>query len=80
MPDVPARLRAVVADVAGVPAPAIRDETDWSSLHLDSLDVLELVPAIEMELNIGIPDERLEGMRTFGDLVAVVGQLTEENG
>lgn len=38
-------------------------------LNADSLDVVELLMAIEDEFEITIPDEEIENMKTIGDVV-----------
>lgn len=46
----------------------ITSSTDFSrDLGLDSLDIVEVVMAIEEEFSIGIPDEQADKIRTFGD-------------
>lgn len=46
----------------------ITQETDFSKdLGLDSLDIVEVVMAIEEEFSIGIPDEDADKIRTFKD-------------
>ena len=44
-------------------------------LGADSLDLVEVLSAIEDELDVEIPDEVLENMKTVGDLVKYI----EEN-
>ncbi len=44
-------------------------------LGADSLDLVEVLSAIEDELDVEIPDEVLENMKTVGDLVKFI----EEN-
>ena len=44
-------------------------------LGADSLDLVEVLSAIEYELDVEIPDEALENLKTVGDLVKYI----EEN-
>ena len=44
-------------------------------LKADSLDVLQLLMTIEDEYNIMIPDEKLAGFKTVGDVVAYLETL-----
>ena len=46
-------------------------------LGADSLDVVELVMALEEEFNIEVPDEDVESIRTIGDIVKYVGARIE---
>lgn len=41
-------------------------------LGADSLDLVEVLSAIEDELDVEIPDEVLENMKTVGDLVKYI--------
>jgi acyl carrier protein len=41
-------------------------------LNADSLDMVELVMAMEQEFNISIPDEEAERIKTVGDAVEFI--------
>ena len=41
-------------------------------LGADSLDLVEVLSAIEYELDVEIPDEALENLKTVGDLVKYI--------
>ncbi len=41
-------------------------------LGADSLDVVELVVALEEEFDVEIPDEAVEGIKTVGDIVKYI--------
>jgi len=46
-------------------------------LNADSLDMVELVMAMEQEFDISIPDEVAERVSTVGDAVEYIKGLTE---
>jgi acyl carrier protein len=46
-------------------------------LGADSLDVVEVVMALEEEFNIEVPDKDVESIRTIGDIVQYVGARIE---
>lgn len=54
----------------------IEDLTNDSVLEdevgLDSLDVVELILTLETKINITIPDEETENIKTVGDMVTVI--------
>ena len=50
-------------------------DTSLESLGMDSLAKLELVSLLEDELSIRIPDAKLRGFKTAGDLVACLREL-----
>jgi acyl carrier protein len=69
------RLRVLVADQLGVdPAEMKSDSNILEDLGADSLDVVELVMAIEEAFDIEISDEDAEAMRTVGDVEQYVAK------
>ena len=63
------RVRDLVTDQLGVDPGEMRPEASiLDDLGADSLDVVELVMAIEETFDIEIPDEDAEAMRTVGDV------------
>lgn len=67
------RVRGLVAEHLGVDgAELTADISLVDDLAADSLDIVELALAIETQFGIGMPESVLDGMRTYGDLVAVV--------
>jgi len=67
--DLSDRIQAIVADQLGVkPAEVTKDASILDDLGADSLDVVELVMALEETFDIEIPDDAIEEMRTIGDI------------
>ena len=67
--DRKARIRSIVADRLGVDRGEVTsDASILDDLGADSLDVVELVMAIEDEFDIEVPDEDVERMRTISDM------------
>jgi len=63
------KIRGLVAEQLGVDIESLTPEANiLEDLGADSLDVVELVMAIEEEFDIEIPDEDAESMRTLGDV------------
>jgi acyl carrier protein len=50
----------------------IEDAAFVDDLGADSLDIVELVMALEEEFGIAIPDEDAESIKTVGDAVAYI--------
>ena len=50
----------------------INEESVIADLGIDSLQMLELVGAMERELKIAIPDEQLVGIQTVKQLIELV--------
>ena len=47
-------------------------------LGADSLDVVEILMSIEEKYGITVPDETLQSIKTVGDLVKVIAQITSK--
>lgn len=54
------------------PAKVTEEATFADDLEADSLDVVELVMALEEKLDISIPEEELEGIKTVGEALDVI--------
>jgi acyl carrier protein len=73
------RVRAVVATLFGLDEAAITTETEFvRDLNADSLDVVEIILALEEEFAIVIPDETVEELDntlSVGEVVQAVDEL-----
>lgn len=49
--------------------------TTWEELNADSLDLVEIVMALEDEYDIEISDDEISKMENMGDLVAFIDRL-----
>ena len=54
------------------PTKVTEEATFADDLEADSLDVVELVMALEEKLDISIPEEELEGIKTVGEALDVI--------
>ena len=67
------RIRTLVADHLGVRPEELTVEVSLvDELAADSLDMVELTLAVEDALDISIPEQLIDHIRTFGDLLEVV--------
>ncbi|MBO4948294.1 MAG: acyl carrier protein [Peptococcaceae bacterium] len=67
--DVFEKIKAIVADQLGVDPASITAETRFEDLNADSLDVVEVIMALEDEFGIAIPDEAAEQIKNIGAAV-----------
>jgi acyl carrier protein len=67
--DLVERVRGLVSEQLGLsPSEVTPDASILDDLGADSLDVVEMVMAIEEVFDIEVPDEDAEAMRTIGDV------------
>ena len=50
----------------------------WQDLDVDSLDLVELVKALEDRFGVAIVDGRLKEIKTVGDAITLVQELSTE--
>lgn len=63
------KIKEIVADSLSTDAAELTSETSFKEdLGADSLDLFEMVMALEEEFNVEIPTEDLEGIKTIGDV------------
>lgn len=63
-------VRNILVDQLGVDGDIVTMESNFiDDLNADSLDIVELVMAMEQEFGISIPDEEAERIKTVGDAV-----------
>lgn len=64
------RLKEIVSEQLEIDAETITSDTRLNEdLNADSLDVVEMLMALEDEFGVDIPDEEIEKMKTIGDVV-----------
>ena len=70
---VEARVKAIIVRQLGVKEDEVAAEKSFvDDLGADSLDIVELVMAMEDEFGFEIPDEEAENIRTVGDAVSYI--------
>ena len=75
------KAKALIVDRLGVEAEVVvLKATFLGDLGADSLDVVELIMAIEEEFDIEIPDEDAEKITTVGEAVAYIQKKLDEKG
>lgn len=67
------RLIQLSAKRYDVDASVIKAEDDvFERLGIDSFQAAELMSELEMEFDVEIPDYELQGVKTFGQLAAII--------
>jgi acyl carrier protein len=73
MSDLLEKVKEVVVDQLDCNANEVKEDSKFiEDLGADSLDVVELVMALEEEFGIEIPDEDAEGILTVADAVKYI--------
>ena len=70
--DIYEKVVAIVAEQLGISTNDITAETTLEDLNADSLDVVEVIMALESEFHMEIPDEDAEKIKTVGALAEYV--------
>ena len=76
--SIEARVRSIIADQLGITEDEIKPESKFiEDLGADSLDIVELVMAMEEEFDIEIPDEHADRLQTIGSAVEYLKERLE---
>ncbi len=71
--DIESKVKSIIADQLNVNEAELKTESAFiDDLGADSLDVVELVMAMEENFEVTIPDEAAEKIRTVGDAIAYI--------
>ena len=66
-------VKAIVVEQLNVEEAIVKPESKFTEdLNADSLDVVELVMAIEVKFGVEIPDNEAEKIKTVGDVVSYI--------
>ncbi len=71
--NIEAKVKGIIAEQLGVGEDEIKPTSSFiEDLGADSLDIVELVMAMEEEFEVEIPDEEAENIKTVADAVNYV--------
>ncbi|MBQ5446151.1 MAG: acyl carrier protein [Lachnospiraceae bacterium] len=72
------KIQSIISDVLNIEADDITMESTFvDDLGADSLDVFQIVMALEEEFDIEIPDDAAEHITTVGDAVEQIKKAVE---
>ncbi len=72
MVDIFEKIKEMVVEQLGVEEEEIKLSATFKDLNADSLDIVELVMAMEEEFDLEISDEEVENIRTVEDVVKYI--------
>ena len=71
------KVKSIIVEQLGVPAEDVTEGASFiEDLGADSLDIVELVMALEEEYDIEISDEAAEKIQTVGDAINYIAEHT----
>ncbi len=78
--EIRAKIKEVISNVTNIDPEEIADDASFiDDLQLDSLSLLEIGVDVDYEFQLGVPEERLQELRTVQDAVnLVLEQLNAE--
>ena len=69
--SIPAKIKDIIVEQLGVDPEKVKSEASFiDDLGADSLDIVELVMAMEEEFDLEIPDEDAEKLKTVQDVAS----------
>ncbi len=69
-----AKIKSMIVEQLGVEEGEVKLETTFEDLDADSLDIVELIMALEEEFELEISDEEVEKIKTVGDVVTYIDE------
>jgi acyl carrier protein len=66
------KVKGIIADQLEVEVASLTLETTFEEIDADSLDIVELVMALEEEFELEISDQEVENVKTVGDVVRFI--------
>ena len=73
-------IKDIVLKVTRKPDVNFSPKTDFKDLEADSLDIVQILVALEDTFDIEIPDEEIKQVRNMGELVAYIEKKRGEKG
>ncbi len=67
--SVESKVKTIIADQLEVAIEKLSLETTFEDIDADSLDIVELVMALEEEFDLEISDQEIENIKSVGDVV-----------
>jgi acyl carrier protein len=73
-------IKGIVTKIVRCDEKILTPESTWQDLKADSLDMVQILIAIEEEFDIEVPDEDVQDIKNFGQFVAYVeGRVTKKS-
>ncbi len=66
---------SVIAEQVGVPAESLSAETSFADLNADSLELFQIIVALEEKFDIEFDNDRAENIKLVGDVLDYIAEL-----
>lgn len=66
---------SVIAEQLGIPAESLSAESTFADLNADSLELFQIIMALEEKFEIEFDNDRAEGIKTVGDVLDYIAEL-----
>ena len=66
------KVKEIIVQQLGLEESEVKEDTSFEALGLDSLDVVELIMALEEEFGIEVPEVEAEKIVSVGDVVEYI--------
>lgn len=70
--SIEAKVKKLIANQLEAAVDKLSMETTFEDIDADSLDIVELVMALEEEFDLEISDQEIENIKTVGDIVRYI--------
>ena len=77
--EIKQRIKQIISNVTNIAPSEIDDEASFTKdLDLDSLSLLEIGVDVDYEFQLGLPEERMRGLDSVDDTLALVEERLRE--
>lgn len=77
--EIRTKVKQIIANITNIDPEEIPDNASYiEDLQLDSLSLLEIGVDVDYEFKLGVPEEKLQELRTVEDSVQLVAQRLSE--
>jgi len=73
-------IKGIVTKIVRCDEKILTAESTWADLKADSLDMVQILIAIEEKYDIEVPDEDVQEIKNFGEFVTYVERRVAEKG
>lgn len=70
----------IIAEQIGVPEENLTADTTFADLNADSLELFQIIMALEEKFEIEFDNDRAESIKTVGDVLEYIKELVEAAG